>query len=206
MNQPMDEALAQREFDQMHDHMRLVLDTISKIVNYSVAGSTTFLGAALAFFSSQLKDNRLNSVLCLIFLLPIPFIIFSMMQLAAHRKDAFKMGYFIKVFYEEKYGGACWHVASDIWRKHNKGESFDSARFLLWSLFLCALFLYAIAIYETPNPEYLQTLVVPFLVFAMMYTDKVFMKGNSDIYHQWKMVEIQYSREKSTGNQPSAAI
>lgn len=57
-----------------------------------------------------------------------------MAAIRGHRKSLYKMGLYIKVFYEDYESGALWHRRLEDYQKHIKGESHDSVPYFAWMI------------------------------------------------------------------------
>ncbi len=121
MAEAISDKLAVEEFKQMHEHMRQREAAMGELLTVTTAGAMTLLAATAAVVFQSLPSSPL--VYCYILLLPIPFIILMLSILTLHRLDIYRMGYYLNVFYEEKYGGAEWGIRSFRFRELRKGES-----------------------------------------------------------------------------------
>src|SRR5208282_4573418 len=172
MAETIAEKLAVEEFRQLHEHMRQRETAMGQILTVSTTGATTLLVATAAFVFQSLENKSL--LYCYILLLPIPFLIFTLDIITAHRLDIYRMGYYLTIFYEEKYGGAEWGIRSFRFRELRRGESQDAVTLVFWSLFAVssALFITAISLHGTRL--FLNTLILIPLALWMAHQHRKF--------------------------------
>lgn len=192
------EKLAVEEFRQLHEHMRQHETAMGQMLTVSTTGATTLLVATAAFVFQSLENKSL--VYCYILLLPIPFIIFMLDIITAHRFGIYRMGYYITVFYEEKYGGAEWGIRSFRFRELQKGESQDAVTLVFWSLFVMssALFVTSVSLHGTM--VFLNTLILIPLALWMAHQHRKFHQDLRPI----KRVRLDVLREQEVAvNKPA---
>lgn len=158
------------------------------ILNLMATASTTLVAAIAAFVFQSYGASPAKFSLweCYLFLLPIPLMIFCLAMLSAHRDDIFKMGYYVKVFFEEQFGGAGWVVRLDALR--HLGESQDPAILVVWSLFAVATVLFTLSLYFLRQSSYLHLLALIPFVLGMVVQHRKFMRNRESMMTAWEVV------------------
>jgi len=89
------------------------------------------------------------------------------------------MGYYLTVFYEERYGGVKWGIRSFRFREIRKGEIQDAVTLVFWALFAVssALFVAALSIYG--ERVFLNSLILLPLAFWMGYPEPQISSGSN---------------------------
>jgi hypothetical protein len=194
--QDVSESLVVAEFSQMHEHIRKREEAMNQMLTITVTGATTLLTAVAAFvFQVGIANtSKFTIVFCYLLLAPIPFIFFTMATLSSHRDDIFKMGYFIKVFIEQPFGGAKWGTCLDVLRKQVRGESQDPATLALWALFASSAGLFGVSLSMLSRPALLHLLAVVPLLLLMLGLHMAFMRDRKSIEDAW--IRVRDARAK----------
>jgi hypothetical protein len=179
----------------MHEHLRKREEAMNQLLTLTVTGATTLLAALAAFVFQFATTNpdKLTVTLCYLLLAPIPFLFFALAMLSSQRDDIFKIGYYIKVFFELGIGGAMWGVSLDRLRQDVRGESQDPAAFALWAIFLISSALFCVSLTFLKGWAVAHALIVAPLLFAMLFEHRRFMKDRSYMERAWIAVKEQQS-------------
>lgn len=190
MEPSISERLAIEEFNQLHQHMRQREEAMNQLLNLSVTGSTTILAAvaAYAFQLSTAVPNKLEVYHCYLFLAVMPVLVFGLAMLAAHRTDIYRMGYYLNVFFEERWGGAEWGVRSFRFRELMKGESQDPIALVFWSLFAAASSLFLFCLSLTNSLAWPHAIALLPFAFALAVQHRSFRKDRRPMKAVWQAV------------------
>lgn len=132
------------EYKQLHEHIRVHEKEMGNLTIAMVTVSVALLSAVGIFYfriSSQ-SSGGLNIALSYLFLSPVLIVIPLLSAIRGHRDSLYKMGLYIKVFYEIEFGGIGWHVRLEKYQARQKGESQDSAPYFAWVVFFISYFFY----------------------------------------------------------------
>lgn len=190
--------LRAEEFAQMHQHLRQREEAMNQLLNLTATGATTLLAAIAAFVfqAATASPERVLIWHCYLFLLPVPLIIFGLSMLSAHRDDIFKMGYYIKVFFEDASGGPAWHIRLEPLRR--LGESQDPALMVMWSLFAVATTLFAVGLSIVEGDAIFHLLtIVPLFAWMVMQHSR-FMRKRQYIECAWRSIREQEEQAASS--------
>jgi hypothetical protein len=177
------------EFIQMYELLRQREESMNQLLNLMATGTTTLL-AAIAAFVLQVAGSSPDKLLvwhCYLLLLPAPLTIFGLSILTSHRDDIYKIGYYIKVFFEEKIGGAAWHIRLENVR--NLGESQDPVLVIMWTLLAIMATLFAICLHLVACSSRLHLLsLIPFVIFMAIQHYR-FMRSHRSVEQAWILVQ-----------------
>ncbi|SAL51284.1 hypothetical protein AWB72_05423 [Caballeronia concitans] len=104
-------------------------------------------------------------------------------MLTAHRDDIFKIGYYINVFFEERFSGPAWHIR--LAHLRYMGESQDPAVYVAWTLFSFNSILFVISIFIWTKEVSPHALVIVPVFFVMLWQSKQFLKNRDYIKDAW---------------------
>ena len=196
-NMQLTDSLVVEEFSQVHEHLRKREEAMNQLLTLTVTGATTLLAAIAAFvFQFAINNpNKLTITLCYLLLAPILFLFFVLPMLSLHRDDIFKIGYYIEIFFEQRFGGAMWHMSLDRLRQQLKGESQDLAVLALWTLFFISSALFSVSLAFLKNYSLLHMLTLAPLLIVMIFQHRKFMRDRSYFKRAWIAVKKQHPNE-----------
>lgn len=146
-------SLSREEFVQLHEHIRQSDTVMVQILTVVIVASTTLLSAISAFYFEHYinTDRSINVAISYLFLAPLLIVIPGLAMIRASRRGIYRMGTFIKVFYENSDSGAMWHRCLDHFRRVNKDETMDYVPYAFWMItLLCiGLFWFALSLANT---------------------------------------------------------
>jgi hypothetical protein len=186
------EKLALEEYKQLHEHIRQREGAMVTILNIAAAGGTTLLAATLGTFFKLYYDQpeKMSVLLCYLFLVPMPLLCFSLSMLSAHRDDQYRIGFFLEVFYENRFGGATWHQALRWYRSKGRRESHDPSALVIWAIALASAFAFIaalVAFIKNGRPPHVivhALSLVPVFLF-MTWQHRRFMDERRDLIKPW---------------------
>ena len=162
---------------------------MNQLLNLTATGATTLLAAIAAFVfqAATASPERVLIWHCYLFLLPVPLIIFGFSMLSAHRDDIFKMGYYIKVFFEDSSGGPAWHIRLEPLR--SLGESQDPSVMVMWCLFGAASVLFCVGLSLLGGTAIPHLIAIVPLFVGMVVQHSAFMRKRQYIEAAWRNVK-----------------
>lgn len=127
------------EYKQVRSELMENQRSIIHLATVAIIASTSLASALIAISLSKELTCATND-----FLFPFPFLFLTPLcisiplfyVLMSHRKDLFRAGAYIQVFYEEKGAGIAWQRRIGNFRKKMPGNPLDNFQIIFWVIFL----------------------------------------------------------------------
>jgi hypothetical protein len=195
MSDSLTNKLALEEFKQMREDLRKREEAMHQILTFTTTAFTALLATASAFIFQHPEAHSI--VYSYVFLIVQSVLIFGLAMMASHRDDVYRIGYYIMVFYEERYGGAEWHIHLTKLREVATDESLDPVTLIFWSLFMVSSAIFLLSLNYHNNSIVLNA---PWLVVTGLWLrcqTNEFHKDRSYIKAHWVSVRDSFPRDKS---------
>lgn len=140
MNNKQDFLL--EEYKQIRSELMERERSINNMATVAIVASTTLASALITIFLKELHGvtNNVSFPFHLLFLTPLCISIPLFFVLTSHRKDLFRAGAYIQVFYEEKGIGIAWQTRIGKFRNEMRGNPLDTFSIIFWVIFfLCTI-------------------------------------------------------------------
>ena len=162
--------LLKEEFKELHQHLREHEKIITSLTIVMITASVTMLSLVGIFYFRMFSEGSLNIYFSYLFLTPILIVIPLLNSLRGHRESLYKMGLYIKVFYEERFDGPAWHVRQEMYIKEKKSQSQDSVPYFAWVILFISYVFYIATLSQNTDfhsAHYFGALLllVPILIF-----------------------------------------
>ena len=184
------------EFSQMHEHLREHEKSMSSLMIVMITASATLLSAVGIFYFRLYSVNPggVNLAFSYLFLSPVVVVIPLMAAIRGHRESLYKMGLYIKVFFEGDESGALWHRRLESYQRHIKGESHDSVPYFAWVIAIISYAFFTFSLTQlqaVSSHHYFVVLfaLIPLLGFQHYRHNE--MKNISIIEDVWKQVKAK---------------
>ncbi len=187
--------LVSEEFKQLHEHLREHEKASSNLTIVMATASATLLSAVGIFYVRLYSENPegINLAFSYLFLSPSLIVIPLMAAIRGHRESLYKIGLYIKVFYESYESGALWHRRLEDYRKHIKSESHDSVPYFAWIIAIISYAFFAFSLSQLrmiDSWHYFMVLIVLIPLLGLQHYRHNAIKNNS-IEDIWKKVKAE---------------
>lgn len=105
-----------------------------------VSSATLISGLLGAFSGKNLTPSQLGGFIPYLMLAPLLVTIPIYFIVGSHRKDLFRAGAYLQVFYEEDGAGIGWQTRIQQFRAKKKGDSLDTLPLFFWSVAIICVF------------------------------------------------------------------
>jgi hypothetical protein len=193
--------LASEEFKQLHEHIREYERSIGQLTIVMITASAALLSAIGLFYFRlrSFEDVETNVAFSYLFLSPAIVVMPLMATIKAHRTSLYKIGLYIKVFFEGEYGGAFWHRRLEKYQEHAKGESQDKVPYFSWVITFISYAFFFFSLAQLPHVNQIHyfapIMLVPLLIFQHINHNE--MKDIKKIESVWVKVK---NAERTTMN------
>lgn len=186
------------EFKQLHEHIRVFEVATVNVFTVSLVASVTLLSAVLAWLFEQhaTDPGRLRVGFCYVLLGPGVLSVFTLALINSYKTAIYRMGYYIKVFFEEPGEGPQWHIHLVRYRTLAHGEQNDPAPLILWAMLVISFVLFIVSLVLIRGPEFLSKewwhFTVPLLLtIEMVRQHLAFASDRKTIEKTWRQIKRQ---------------
>ena len=190
----MHNDLTIKEYDHLRDLIEARESAIRVLFSTSVSVSIPLLSAIIGFVFTR----DMQFVFSYLFLCPVLISIPFFQLLSSHRRDLFRAGNYIRVFFDEDRGGHGWDTSLNKYRKIEHGESLNTIHYLYWALHvICSfLFLYTLLVQgSSVLPHLIPLLIVTLFLTRANRTYRSAWNQRSRMLDVWRQVA---NEEKDT--------
>ena len=182
------------EFKQIHDHLREHEKAINSLTIVIATVSAALLSAVGIFYFRlySINPTGLNVAFSYLFLSPSLIVIPIMSAIHGHRESLYKMGLYIKVFFESKESGAMWHKRLEKYQASIKGESNDSVPYFAWVICLITYTFFAFSLSQLEQVEkahYIIPAAILFTILAIQHYKHNQLKNIEKMESIWRNVK-----------------
>ena len=121
------------EYKQVRAELMERERVIGQLAIVSFISSATLISGLLgAFFGKTLTSAQLGGLMPYLMLAPLIVVIPIFFIIGSHRRDLFRAGAYLQVFYEEDGAGIGWQTRIQQFRSKKKGDSLDTLPLFFW--------------------------------------------------------------------------